>query len=395
MKTRWTVWTVMLMTLGASAWAQESRPAGEAARAGMSAGKLAEAMAVVDEAIESDAVRGAVVLVARRGVTVVHEARGWRDLEAGLAMEKDSLFRMASNTKPVVAAAVMTLVETGKLDLDAPVSATLPAFGEGGSAGITIRHLLSHTSGLRVGPIFYRPLIGKSAEHPDAPNLRLEVARFGETGPEVTPGTSYSYSNAGFNTLGALIEAGSGVGLAEYLKAAIYDPLGMKDSLNHESRADHARMSKVYRRQRGGQGEEPGWTTSWKPGDEPDYPFVRASGGMISTAADYLIFCRMFLNGGEFDGRRILRADTIAEMTRPQTRTLYSNEELESQRSFYGLGWTVSPDGVYNHGGSDGTYAWVDPERELIGLVFTQTPGPGANAMRSRFRALVEAACIE
>jgi CubicO group peptidase (beta-lactamase class C family) len=259
---------------------------------------------------------------------------------------------------------------------------------------VTIRHLLTHTSGLRVGPIFYRPLIQASDEHPDAPSLQLEVARFGATGPEVTPGTSYSYSNAGYNTLGALIEVASQMPLADFLRERLYAPLGMKDSLNHESQAEHSRMSKVYRGGREGRDAAPAWTTSWKPGDAPDYPFVRASGGMISTAWDYATFCRMFLNGGIHGERRLLRADTVEIMTQPQTRALYSNEEIGRPSSFYGLGWQVSAGGVFSHGGSDGTQAWIDPERDLIVLALTQTPGARPDP-RGRFRQAVVEACVD
>ena len=97
----------------------------------------------------------------------------------------------------------------------------------------------------------------------------------------------------------------------------------------------------------------------------------------------------MFLNGGIYGDTRILSEASVAMATSPQTRHIYSEEELPSVRSFYGLGWGVAPDGTYSHGGSDGTYAWVDPDREIIGLVFTQTPG-GRNP-RSQFKAVVEA----
>ena len=169
--------------------------------------------------------------------------------------------------------------------------------------------LLSHTSGFRIGPIFLQPLVGMSDEHPDAPSLQVEVARFGEIGAKMPPGTSYRYSNAGYNTLGALIEVASEMPLKQYLRERIYEPLGMADSCNHESDADHARMSNVFRRR----GREGGWEIDWKPGDPPDYPFPRASGGMISTARDYAVFCQAFLNGGIHDGDRILLDATTGE----------------------------------------------------------------------------------
>ncbi len=193
---------------------------------GMSESILRSGITLFEEAVAADDLRGAVLLVARQGVIVLHEALGWRDVDRQEPMEKDTLFRMASNTKPVVAAAVITLVDYKKLGLDDNVRQHIASFDNHRSAYITLRQLLSHTGGLRIGPIFYRPLTARSADHPDAPSLQVEVDRFGEVGAEVIPGTSYSYSNPGFNTLGALIEIGSGSSLGDYLRQRIYEPLG-------------------------------------------------------------------------------------------------------------------------------------------------------------------------
>ena len=145
----------------------------------------------------------------------------------------------------------------------------------------------------------------------------------------------------------------------------------MDDSYHHEvdEKMDGKldRMSVVYY-QRGGEGE---WVPGWSPGDPPQVPFVRASGGMISTAEDYVVFCQMFLNGGVYDGRRYLSEESVALMTSPKIRT---NPESGGPARHYGYGWSVTEDGVYSHGGSDGTNAFVDPSRQLVVLVFTQTP---------------------
>jgi CubicO group peptidase (beta-lactamase class C family) len=334
----------------------------------MDAAALQEAVTVYQQAVEEDEIRNVVLLVARSGVVVLHEAIGWRDKENDLPLQKDTLFRMASNTKPVVATGVLNLVEEGLLDLQAPVGTYIPAFAEGENTKITIHHLLTHTSGFRINSLFMSPLLERSDQHPNAPSLQDEVPRFAEVGPEEEPGMTYSYSNPGFNTLGALIEIASGMMLEDYLRTVIYEPLGMQESLNHESRADHDRMSKVYRKQ----GEE--WGTTWKPGDPPDVPFVRASGGMISTAWDYAILCQMYLNEGVYNGVRVLDPETVVLATTPHTREIYTQEELEERESFYGYGWNVSSDGSFSHAGSDGTSARVDPNFELIVLAFTQTP---------------------
>jgi CubicO group peptidase (beta-lactamase class C family) len=146
----------------------------------------------------------------------------------------------------------------------------------------------------------------------------------------------------------------------------------MVDSYHHEvaEKLDGKleRMSVVYYK------EEGKWVEGWKPGAPPQYPFVRASGGMISTAWDYAVFCQMFLNGGVYNGKRILKEETVELMTSPQTASIYTPEERMRQEQFYGYGWSVSKEGVFSHSGSDGTAAWVDPDKELIVLVFTQSP---------------------
>ena len=360
---------------------------GTPAEVGMSAGVLAGGVALYEEAVERGDLVGAVLLVAKDGKVVLHKAIGWRDKARNLPMEPNTLFRMASNTKPVVATGVAMLVEDGELAYNDLVREHMPEWDNYRAGFINIGHLLSHSSGLRIPTLFLRPYMEPSEEYPDAPTLQLEAARFGSVGAEVTPGTSYSYNNPGFNTLGALIEMASGMPMDAYLDAELYTPLGMNDSYHHEvdEKMDGKldRMSVVYYR-RDGEGD---WTPGWTPGDPPQVPFVRASGGMISTAEDYVIFCQMFLNGGEYGGRRYLSEQSVRLMTTPKIRT---NPGSSGPPSYYGYGWSVSEDGVYSHGGSDGTNAFVDPNRNLIVLVFTQTPA-GRNPV-PRFRELVNLA---
>src|SRR5439155_27007834 len=200
------------------------------ADAGMSAEPLKGGLELFEKAVARDEIRGAVLLVARRRKIVLHEAVGWRDKEKELPMRKDTLFHVASNTKPVIATAALMLVEDGKLDLDAEVRRYLSSFDNEKSRGAKVRHLLSHTSGFRVPGIFSAPLIQKSPEHPEAPSLRTEVDRFGSIGPKEIPGATYEYNNVNYNTLGALIEVASGQPLEQFLAARLYRPLGMADT---------------------------------------------------------------------------------------------------------------------------------------------------------------------
>lgn len=358
---------------------------GAPANVGVDAARIEQAIDLFRAAVKSDDLKGVVLLLAKDGVIINHTAIGLRHVPQRLAMEKDSLFRMASNTKPVVAAAVLMLVAEGSVALDAPVGRYLPAFADGPSAAITVHQLLTHSSGLRIGGLFLDPPLATSEEHPDWPNLRAEVDRFAAVGPEVTPGTTFSYSNAGFNILGALVEAVSGQPLATFLAERIYRPLGMWDTSHVAVPERLHRMCGVVRR------SDDAWQNGWHPGDAPDVPFVRASGGMISSATDYLRFCQMMLDGGVLDGERHLPAELVALATGARTRDLYPPEAAAQRTTFYGYGWTVEPGGVFAHGGSDGTFAWVDPARRLIGLVFTQSPG-GASPI-DEYRRQVEAAC--
>lgn len=354
---------------------------------GMSSRVLEAAVEEVRSSAERGEIRGAVLLVARHGRIVLHKAIGWRNYEDLLPMQRDTLFKMASNTKPVVATAVLQLVAAGKLKLDDPVGQYIPSWKEGANADVTVRQLLSHTSGLRIPGVFIKPLLEKSAQHPRAPSLEAEVDRFASIGSVEKPGKSFRYNNAGFQTLGRLIEVASGQPLKDYFRDSIYRPLGMNDSWNHESDVPTERMGRVYSWKDGKR------VARWKPEDGPDWPIVRASGGMISTALDYAKFCRMYLNGGIYGGERLLEEKYIREAKSPQTLDAHSRQELAERGSFYGLGWFVSREGVFFHAGSDGTKAWVDPHRDLIVLVFTQSPG--GRHPHERFFNTVLAACDE
>lgn len=334
---------------------------------------LREAVDLYRKAVEQDHLRGAVLYVARRGEVVLHEAIGTRHHAYRLPMQQDTMFRMASNTKPVVATAIMMLAEDGKLSVDDPAAKYLPSFANDKSRNITIAQLLSHSSGFRIEPIFYPFAAGEEV------SLQAAVAKFGAEGPKAAPG-EYSYNNAGYNTLGAIIEVVSGMPLEAFLRSRIYDPLGMTDTLNHEDPAKLHRMATVYRGRRSQDGGSVTFTQGFTPGDAPDFPVIRASGGMISTSADYAKFLEMFRQRGIFNGRRLLKEETVRAMITPRVKM--------SVDGSYGFGWMIAADGSYSHTGSDGTMAWVDPARDLIGMVLTQSPG-GINP-RTEFRKRVE-----
>jgi CubicO group peptidase (beta-lactamase class C family) len=333
-------------------------PAAKPAAVGLDAAKLAQAVDLYKQAVATGGIKGAVLYVARHGKVALWEAVGWRHEAYQLPMQKDTLFRMASNTKPLIATSVLMLAEQGKLAVTDRVSKYLPSFDNDKSRAITIEQLLSHSSGFRIQPIFFPFQPGET------PTLQSAVTRFGAEGPAAPPG-SFSYSNAGFNTLGAVIEVVSGEPLERFLTEHIYQPLGMTDSLNHEDPAKLARMATVYTgRRRNGQLT---FTQGFTPGDPPDYPFVRASGGLISSAADYARFLEAWLERGSYAGHRLVGPESVKVAT--------SAHATIDGTSSYGLGWFVDADGTFNHTGSDGTMGWVDQQRDIIGMVLTQSPG--------------------
>ncbi|KAA3653844.1 MAG: class A beta-lactamase-related serine hydrolase [Calditrichaeota bacterium] len=343
--------------------------AGTPAEAGMSPAILNGALGIYKEAVARGDIVGAVVLVARHGKVVLHEALGWRDKEKRLPMEKNTMFHMASNTKPVIAAAVARLVEDDSLGYSDLVRDYIPEWDNYRAGLIKIEHLLSHTSGLRINTLFLPPASENTS-------LQRAAARFGSIGAVVTPGASYSYNNPGYNTLGALIEIASGVLLEDFLDTTIYSPLGMLDTYNfragHQLEGKLERMGPVYyKRNKDGH---------WIPGTPTTIPFARGSGGMVSTTWDYAVFCQMILNGGIYEGKRLLQSESVALMTSAKVKT---------SNGAYGYGWSLV-DGIARHGGSDGTNAWIDFEHGIIGLVFTQTPR--GRPPIDRFRQLVKLA---
>ncbi|MCA8966141.1 MAG: beta-lactamase family protein [Planctomycetes bacterium] len=340
---------------------------------------LQRAVQELRRVVDDDDVLGMVVMVARGDEVLVHEAFGHRDVAKKLPMQKDTLFRLASNTKAVTAAAVLTLVEQGKVGLDDPIARWFPTFAHDDAAKITVRQLLTHSSGLRIDTLFLRPLLTKSEAHPDAPSLVLECARFGEVGPAVAPGTTYSYSNPGYNLLAALVEVVSGKPFADYCRERFYEPLGMTQTCHHESLADNDRMAVVVAKQ------DAGWRVAWHPHGKPTVPFVRGSGGMIATTADFARFARLFVDAGRAGDRQLLAADSVRAATRDQIPHIDGHH--------YGFGWAIAADGSFAHSGSDGTFAWCDPSRRLVGLVFTQTQdSKPLGVARQRFRQDVGAA---
>lgn len=343
--------------------------------AGLSDAAIRSAVALYHDRIDTGKVAGGVLLIARNGKVVVHEAFGWRDVQAKSPMERTAMFRMSSNTKAVTAAAVALLADRGKLRFTDPVSLHLPSWDNRRARAITIHHLLSHTSGIRIDALFASGWIRWPWSGPRT--LRTETDRIGRVGAEAAPGSSYFYTNAGYNALGGLIETVSGQSLDVFLRDEIFKSLGMSDSysLEAEEKLEEKshRMGPTYV-----PSERGGWTVTWRPADPPEVPFARGSGGLVTTAWDYAVFMQMLLNGGIYGDVRLLRPETVRAMLTAHT---------PGGARAYGYGWGINDDGIFTHSGSSGTFAWGDPRRGVIVVALTQTPG--ASELRPRLMKIL------
>jgi len=349
-------------------------------------------------------------LVSRRGKVVHWEAEGWRVLDED-PLEPNDVFRIYSMTKPVTSTAIMMLVEEGRIALTDPVSRFIPAFsdvrvyGEDGemrspSEPVTIWHLLTHTSGLTYGVFSNTPVDVMYREQLDA--LSMNTDRDLESTVDVLaglpligdPGARWNYSMS-TDVLGRVVEVASGMSLADFFESRIFRPLGMDDTGFHVEPQNLSRFTAVYERGEGG----------LRLADSPvDGPFTRSpgwysgGGGLTSTAADYLRFAQMMLNEGELDGVRLLKTETVREMTRNHLPDdLVPIGPLWPGQGF-GLGFAVSVEenaGTYWWAGVANTYFWVDPEEELIAFAWTQFNPFGGAAIDRVLRPIVYGAITD
>lgn len=396
---------------------------GNALDVGISVERLSRIDEIVQKNITEENIPGAVVLVARNGKIVHHKAYGIADAETGRNYKKDDIFRIASQTKAITATAVMMLWEEGKLNLDQPVSDFIPSFktaailesiDESDSSfttkpadkQITIRHLLTHTSGIGYGEIdadhrmkkIYSKegiVIAFSTEDISA---QENVEKLATLPLHHNPGDRWTYG-MGLDVLVSVVEIISEQPFNEFLRERIFEPLQMDDTWFYLPEDKIDRLVPIIQK------EEGKWKNFKADFYNPDYPITGArklysgGAGLSSTVLDYAKFLQMYLNGGSYNGYQLLSPTTIETIMANQIGSLWTGDR------HYGLVFGVTNEKAISRGGqgSEGTFEWggyfntsyfADPELDIIGIVYKQTRGIG-DPLSNQFRRAVFAAVTE
>lgn len=362
---------------------------------GMSPDGLEEMKRTLQRYVATEEIVGGTMMVVRSGKLVFFETNGWNDIERGVPLHPNQIYQLRSMTKKATAVSLMMLMEEGRIGLDDRVSQYLDGWENAASRDITVHQLLSHTAGLR-GSI-----------DRGAPSLLEAGQEVGRQGPAFEPGTRYRYSDAGSTSVGALVALLSGhEGCEPFKHERILKPLKMHDTFCNQVPDGDPRIARVAARYSGGKGN---WSKYSEAGELESDPWCRASGGMYSTVFDWSRFMAALLNGGEFEGARLLRPDTVELATQvPHSAYAYNEEERAEETRYYGYHFEMATDifgnepspmsaGFFGHGGSDGLFAFADPNYDLIALFFTQSRfhrRTGENS-RERFFELVYGAITE
>ena len=388
----------------------------------MSSERLARIDDMLEQAVSDEDLPGIVALIARNGKIVFHNAYGMADNASAKVMENDAIFRIASQTKAITSTAVMMLWEEGKFRLDDHISKYIPEFGEAQILDtfneedstytikpvedqITIRDLITHTSGIGYGVIDgdarFRKIYAKAGitDLFTTENISIEesVKKLAKLPLHHNPGDKFTYSE-GLDVLGYFIEVVSGMPFDKFLRTRIFEPLGMDDTWFYLPKNKHNRLVSVQQKVEGKWEKYP--ITFY----DTDYPktgkkrFFSGGAGLSSTAKDYATFLQMYLNQGELNGRRILSRTTVQSIMGNQVGDLFSDGGR-----FYGLAFGVVTAKGQDYGGegSIGTFDWggyfntqyfADPKEQIIGILMKQTQGPVNDQTGWKFRQMVGAA---
>ena len=412
---------VILVLALASLLQAAALPKAKPAEVGLSAERLERLGRIMQECVDAGKTKGVVVLLMRNGKVAYHEAFGLLNPEKGTPMPLDAIFRVASQSKAVTSAAVMTLFEEGKFLLDDPVSKYVPEFAETrvavpaqekGAAGyatvpakrlITIRDLLTHTAGISYGDGPAREDYVKAGIY--GWNLSAKDITIGDYIKKLAalpfdaqPGERFVY---GYNTdiLGCLVERVSGMSLAEYIEKRITGPLGMTDTHFFLPESKIGRFAPVYGADENGKLKliEPSADNSYVKGPRKCYA---GGAGLLATADNYARFLQMLLGGGELQGVRVLGPKSVELMTVNHAGSLYSGGSQGFGLGFWvteKLGRTGLPGsvGAFGWGGAYYTTYWVDPVEKLMAVFMTQLLPAGAIDLQDKFKVMVYQSIID
>jgi CubicO group peptidase (beta-lactamase class C family) len=429
-------WFALLTALAVPALAPAQEPApvvglprGDARAAGFKTGGLDRVGEALEREVAAGHIAGGAALVARHGKVVYVATKGMRDAEAKAPMTADTVFRIASMTKPITSTAVMILVDDGKLAVDDPVSKYLPEFKNPkvladdstrpAAREITVHDLLTHTSGLTYR-FFDKPVLGKLYARAEVSDGLSETP--GTIGDNVRrlaalpllndPGTAWEYGLS-TDVLGRLVEVVSGWTLDQFFRERIFTPLKMNDTYFLLPQDKRPRLAAVY-----APGSDPK-KTARRVSDGPmqagalvysaTYPvwdesqYYSGGAGLVSTLGDYARFLQMLVNRGELDGTRVLKPETVDRMTKNQVGNLGGVFFEHGDRFGYGFGIVtesgrgvqVASPGSFSWGGIFYTYFWADPKRDLIGVMVTQIYPSDHLTLRQDFQKLVYEALAE
>jgi len=375
------------------------------ATVGMNPRKLAEIPARMKEFVAAGTISGVVTVLARHGKVVAFDAVGLRDIESNSPMQKDSLFRIASLTKPVTCAAIMVLVDEGRVSLIDPVEKYLPEYkgmkmnpcraGSGVHCQAVLPHrpiniedLMTHTSGL--------PGAADTSKGPEPKTLAELVSRGAHSELLFEPGTSWNYSNIGIDILGRIVEIVGHKPFDEFLKDRLFDPLGMNDTGFVVPQDKRGRMATLYNF---ASGKPERIEAQWGSAGAIPIP----AGGLISSAADMLRFNEMMRNKGTLNGKRVLSPAAVELMTISHTGDMeagwvtgvghgFGYEVVREVRGMF----RYNSMGTYVKGGAYRTYEWVDPTRDLVGVIMMQrTNGGGDSSDETNAFIAISSAAIE
>jgi CubicO group peptidase (beta-lactamase class C family) len=400
-----------------------SLPSDKPEAVGLSSDRLQRINLMIQRYMDDGEITGAITMVSRRGKVAHFESQGLMDLEKKTPMRKDAMFRIASMSKPITAVAILILMEEGRLRLTDPVWQYIPEFKDTTVAIVktpavpaangqpareavyytvpadremTIRDLLTHTSGLQSGTLGNR-IGARLAPRSTASDLAKYVPTLGKVPLDFQPGTRWSYSLlAGMETLGRIVEVTSAMPFDQFLKQRLFDPLEMADTTFVPTEAQLARSVTLYSDRDGtlARIETPGWLST--------KTLFSGGGGLWSTAEDYMRFGQMLASGGVLNGKRILSPRTIDLMAANHVGDLYTGTGGNVKGMGFGLGVDVVLDnaasgrrvsnGTFAWGGAFGTHFWVDRKESLVGVLMVQEP---VNSLRADFQNAVMQAIIE